>query len=248
MVSNIFLNTEFKKRHPYHIVEASSWPINISFSILMLAVSFVSYFQGVIFGLFSLFFSFFLIFLIFTFWCFDAMKESEKFFLNVIRKEESGFKLKKKLKLFKIENNFLIKQLILFSPIYHTEYVRFGFKFGFILFIISEVMFFFSFFWAYFHSSLAPAIQIGSIWPSSGLTVIDPWGVPFLNTLILVTSGATLTFAHYTLMECHNIYNILDKFLFTKIFFNNIIIKINYLRNISIRIAYSLLNIFFFFL
>lgn len=247
MVTNIYLVKEFKKRHPFHIVEVSPWPFLISLSALMLTVSFVSFFQGVFFGLFSFIFSFFLVFLIFTFWCFDVLKESELFFFNVLSSEEAGFFLREKKVNYKIENSFLIKQLLLFSPTFHTEYVRFGLKFGFVLFIISEVMFFFSFFWAYFHSSLAPTIQIGSIWPSSGLVVIDPWGVPFLNTIILVTSGATLTFAHYTLIECQNVYNILDKFIFTKIIINTLNISIKFLRDLNIRVAYSLINVFFFF-
>lgn len=80
---------------------------------------------------------------------------------------------------------------------HHTLLVQRGIKLGMILFIVSEVMFFFSFFWAFFHSSLAPAIQIGGIWPPRGITVFNPWEVPLLNTLILLTSGASVTWAHY---------------------------------------------------
>lgn len=47
----------------------------------------------------------------------------------------------------------------------HTQRVQIGLKLGMVLFIVSEIMFFFAFFWAYFHSSLAPGIEIGSIWP-----------------------------------------------------------------------------------
>jgi len=83
---------------------------------------------------------------------------------------------------------------------HHTTKVQKGLKLGMILFIISEVMFFFAFFWAFFHSSLAPAIEIGSIWPPRELEVFNPWEVPLLNTLILLFSGASVTWAHHALL------------------------------------------------
>ncbi|KAJ3667734.1 hypothetical protein LUZ60_018222 [Juncus effusus] len=73
---------------------------------------------------------------------------------------------------------------------HHTKAVQLGLRYGFILFIVSEVMFFFAFFWAFFHSSLAPTVEIGGIWPPKGIGVLDPWEIPFLNTLILLSSGA----------------------------------------------------------
>lgn len=80
---------------------------------------------------------------------------------------------------------------------YHTIRVKKGLKLGFVLFIISEVMFFFGFFWAYFHSSLSPAIEIGSIWPPLGISTFDPMTFPLLNTLVLILSGVSITFTHY---------------------------------------------------
>jgi len=82
-----------------------------------------------------------------------------------------------------------------------TSKVRSGITLGFILFIASEVMFFFSFFWAFFHSSLSPVFNIGGIWPPMGIDIISPWGVPLLNTLILLTSGITVTKAHHALLK-----------------------------------------------
>jgi len=78
----------------------------------------------------------------------------------------------------------------------HTTKVAAGIRLGVVLFIISEVMFFVSFFWAYLHSSLAPSIEIGGIWPPFGFKTLNPYSVPLLNTLILLTSGVTVTYVH----------------------------------------------------
>jgi heme/copper-type cytochrome/quinol oxidase subunit 3 len=81
----------------------------------------------------------------------------------------------------------------------HTHAVQLGLRLGMILFIASEVMFFFAFFWAFFWSSLAPTPEIGGIWPPKGIPVLSAWEIPFLNTLILLTSGATVTWAHHAI-------------------------------------------------
>jgi heme/copper-type cytochrome/quinol oxidase subunit 3 len=81
----------------------------------------------------------------------------------------------------------------------HTHIVQLGLRFGMILFIASEVMFFVAFFWAFFWSSLAPTPEIGSVWPPKGIPVLSAWEIPFLNTLILLTSGASVTWAHHAI-------------------------------------------------
>ena len=83
----------------------------------------------------------------------------------------------------------------------HTESVQAGLRLGVLLFIVSEIMFFFAFFWAFFHSSFNPGLAIGGVWPPAYLTVLDPWKIPLLNTIILLSSGATVTWAHHCIVE-----------------------------------------------
>ncbi len=83
---------------------------------------------------------------------------------------------------------------------HHTEIVQKNLRLGMVLFIVSEVMFFFAFFWAFFHSSLAPTHYIGCIWPPAAVSLVKPYGIPLWNTILLLSSGATITLAHYVLM------------------------------------------------
>jgi cytochrome c oxidase subunit 3 len=83
---------------------------------------------------------------------------------------------------------------------FHTKEVQFSLKLGFFLFIISEIFFFLGFFWAFFHSAISPSIEIGAIWPPIGIKILNPFEVPFLNTCILLVSGAFVTVSHYAVI------------------------------------------------
>jgi cytochrome c oxidase subunit 3 len=82
----------------------------------------------------------------------------------------------------------------------HTFSVQRGLRLGMILFIVSEIMFFFAFFWAFFHSSLSPAFNIGGVWPPVAIATIESSGIPLTNTFFLLSSGATVTWAHHAII------------------------------------------------
>lgn len=82
----------------------------------------------------------------------------------------------------------------------HTFNVQQGLRQGVLLFIVSEIMFFFAFFWAFFDSTIKPSVVLGAVWPPEGLEILSAWGIPLLNTAILLTSGATVTWAHHSIV------------------------------------------------
>jgi heme/copper-type cytochrome/quinol oxidase subunit 3 len=78
----------------------------------------------------------------------------------------------------------------------HTLQVQNGLMYGMALFLLSEAMLFFPFFWAFFHTSLSPSYAIGMVWPPVGIEVLNPSMLPLVNTIVLLTSGVSLVSAH----------------------------------------------------
>ena len=104
----------------------------------------------------------------------------------------------------------------------HTSAVQKGLNLGVGLFIVSEALFFLAIFWTFFHSSLSPNIELGAQWPPMGINGINPFELPLLNTIILLSSGITVTYSHHSIIQGNRkgalyglVYTILLAVLFT---------------------------------
>jgi len=83
----------------------------------------------------------------------------------------------------------------------HTLAVQRGINMGVGLFIVSEALFFLAIFWAFFHSALSPTVELGAQWPPLGIDAINPFELPLLNTVLLLSSGVTVTYAHHSVIQ-----------------------------------------------
>jgi len=104
----------------------------------------------------------------------------------------------------------------------HTLAVQKGLNMGVALFIVSEALFFLAIFWNFFHSALSPNVELGAQWPPMGIQAINPFELPLLNTVLLLSSGVTVTYAHHSLIQGNRagtlyglLYTILLAVLFT---------------------------------
>ncbi|MBS7695757.1 MULTISPECIES: cytochrome c oxidase subunit 3 [unclassified Chelatococcus] len=164
------------KHHDYHLVNPSPWPFVGSFSAFIMAVGAVMWMKNMaVGGLHAgpLLFGLGLIGVLYTMLA---------WWTDVVHEANTGD---------------------------HTRVVQLHHRYGMMMFIASEVMFFVAWFWAYFDASLFPheAIQYaraeftGGVWPPKGIETFDPWHLPLFNTLILLTSGTTVTWAHHAMIH-----------------------------------------------
>ena len=164
-----------KPNHDYHLVNPSPWPLLGSFAAFVLTAGGVMWMKGV-FGepkhtWWMVATGFALVIITMITWWSDVVKEAN-----------AGD---------------------------HTPVVSIGLRYGMILFIASEVLFFAAFFWAFFDSAIYHASPEmpgrmeadGAMWPPKGTHVIAAFDLPFMNTLILLLSGTTVTWAHHAILE-----------------------------------------------
>ncbi|HLY80952.1 MAG TPA: cytochrome c oxidase subunit 3 [Caulobacteraceae bacterium] len=162
-------------KHDYHLVNPSPWPLVGSIAALVLTMGGVMWMKG-LFGfpkhtLWMLVLGFALVILTMVCWWSDVVKEGN-------------------------EGD-------------HTPVVSIGLRYGMILFIASEVMFFVAWFWIFFEMALFHHVRTFSpiddvanawkTWPPKGVEVVPPFELPLVNTLTLLTSGTTVTWAHHAL-------------------------------------------------
>jgi cytochrome c oxidase subunit 3 len=171
-----------KVNHDYHIIDPSPWPLIGAFGGLLMAIGGVAYMRWLHDASFSIggvdianpwliFIGLIIVLYTMYAWWADTIKESH-----------AGS---------------------------HTKVVSMHLRYGMILFIASEVMFFVAWFWAFFDASLyageaeqvARTVFTGGTWPPTGIEVLDPLHLPLFNTIILLLSGTTVTWAHHALIH-----------------------------------------------
>jgi len=168
-------------KHPYHLVDPSPWPALGSLAALILALGFALALHP------------------------DMLGQG----IGSVMKAVHWWGLAPGLLLVLGVMYWWWSDVIAESRVYHTAVVQLGLRYGMILFIASEVLFFAAFFWAFFDAALYPGAAnmpvrteaTGGIWPPKGISIIAPFDLPLMNTLILLLSGTTCTWAHHAIIE-----------------------------------------------
>ncbi|MEM9100036.1 MAG: cytochrome c oxidase subunit 3 [Pseudomonadota bacterium] len=168
-----------QKNHDYHIIDPSPWPFLGALGGFIMMVGLVLFMKGSTPAIAVLGFLI-ILYTMFVWW------------RDVIRESHAGD---------------------------HTKVVAIGLRMGFILFVMSEVMFFAAWFWTFFKHAIFPLADVpdlfaeggvdlqatasaaDAVWPPAGVVTFDPWDLPLINTLILLLSGCTVTWAHHDLIE-----------------------------------------------
>jgi cytochrome c oxidase subunit 3 len=164
------------KNHDYHIIDPSPWPLIGAVSAFLLASGFITWWRGLeVAGMHLGAF-------MFGAGIIGVAYTMISWWSDVVHEANTGL---------------------------HTRVVQLHHRYGMIMFIASEVMFFVAWFWAYFEAALYAndpmqyqrVEVLGGVWPPKGIETFDPWHLPLLNTLILLTSGTTVTWAHHALLQ-----------------------------------------------
>lgn len=207
-MTNTKLTVFRKQEHPFHLVDPSPWPILTAFGLGKIALNSAIYWAGYA-GYFG-----------------ESDFVLSSLDSNSLSMTLSGsilLALKSDLDFILVRNNeisfmfFFFFVYCWFSDIVaegtyqgrHTKAVQKGLKLGMALFILSEVMFFSAFFWGFFYVSIVPHPLLGNVWPPAYITPIDAWGLPLVNTIILLSSGATVTWAHRAMILGSRRYSII---------------------------------------
>lgn len=120
---------------------------------------------------------------------------------------------------------------------YHTHKLEVSLRVSMLLFILSEVFFFVSFFWAFYDAALAPNVELGIIWPPKGIVPLAVYSVPLLNTVILLSRGITVTWAHHSLIN--NFFNKSVVSLFITVLLGAYFLYMQYLEYSEAQFAIS---------
>lgn len=184
-----------QQQHPYHVLTSSKLPIMLASFAGLFAVSFIVKLHGssLSFVSFANLFAALVSEIAEPFF-FDLSNSGVTYNINLVM-------LTFLAGILCIVGSWSYNLVVESDAGHHTLYVQRGLKYGMIIFLISEAMLFFPFFWAFFHGALSPSVAIGGVWPPVGLEVLNPFMLPFVNTVVLLSSGVAVVAAHRAIIS-----------------------------------------------